>query len=211
MVFKIKILLGAFLYIGVIKIGLCQQATVTDTRDARIYKTIQIGSQVWMAENLAYTPVTTYTFDHNDLNYFYREDSSYYFCYNDSINNLKQYGALYTWDAAMKACPCGWHLPNALEYETLFKAVGNNKKSIYKSLVTGGSSGFNVKLGGALYYYTNVFPKFSYKNRYAFFWTSTRNKVRIERVGFWRAGKKANMRIVGYGGHYAFSVRCIKD
>jgi Fibrobacter succinogenes major domain (Fib_succ_major). len=57
------------------------------------------------------------------------------YCYNDSSKYCKKYGRLYSWSAANKACPEGWHLPTIDEFETLFDAVGeqstaaNNLKS----------------------------------------------------------------------------------
>lgn len=73
-----------------------------DTRDGQTYKTIQIGSQVWMAEN---------------LNYEMDEGT---FCYHDSIEYCCKYGRLYNHSAAMSACPNGWHLPSIEEWEVLY-------------------------------------------------------------------------------------------
>jgi uncharacterized protein (TIGR02145 family) len=101
----------------------------TDTRDNKKYKTIKIGNQVWMAENLAYLP---------ELNYKYSVYSSYpnYYVYNytgNSVEEAKQtdnymkYGVLYNWEAAQTSIPDGWKIPTKEEWEILAKYVGDQK------------------------------------------------------------------------------------
>jgi uncharacterized protein (TIGR02145 family) len=76
-----------------------------DTRDGKVYKTIQNGSQTWMDENLNYETINSY-------------------CYDDDLANCEKFGRLYTWEAALNACPEGWHLPTKEEFETLMSNVG---------------------------------------------------------------------------------------
>ncbi len=75
--------------------------TFTDSRDGKTYKTVKIGTQTWMAENLAY------------------KASSGCSAYNNDQNNVATYGYLYTWEAAKTVCPAGWHLPTDAEWTTL--------------------------------------------------------------------------------------------
>jgi hypothetical protein len=80
---------------------------MVDSRDGQTYKTVTIGTQIWMAENLNYETTNSY-------------------CYDDDPSNCSKYGRLYTWAAATKACPIGWHLPSDDEWNTLFTAVGGD-------------------------------------------------------------------------------------
>jgi len=81
--------------------------TLTDTRDGKEYKTIKIGEQVWMAENLNYEA----------------KDSK---CYGEIQTNCTKYGRLYDFETAIKACPSGWHLPSNAEWQTLVNLAGGD-------------------------------------------------------------------------------------
>jgi uncharacterized protein (TIGR02145 family) len=69
------------------------------------FKTVKIGNQVWMAENL-------------------NIDIQGSKCYEDKPENCKKYGRLYYYGIAVQACPKGWHLPSDDEWQTLVDFVG---------------------------------------------------------------------------------------
>jgi len=103
-----------------------QNGTFMDVRDQHVYKYVKIGTQTWMAENLAYLPAVSPSSDGS-------ESSAFYYVYNyegssiseaKSQGNYTSYGVLYNWEAAKIACPSGWYLPSGLRMVMEITAVG---------------------------------------------------------------------------------------
>ncbi len=78
-------------------------STVTDPAGYS-YRAIKLGEQTWMIDNLNYATPNSW-------------------CYQNISSNCSTFGRLYTWDAAQKACPTGWHLPDAYEFRDLLSAL----------------------------------------------------------------------------------------
>ncbi len=100
--------------------------TFKDPRDGQTYKTVKIGNQTWMAENLNYKTDNSWT-------------------YNNNPANGKVYGRLYTWDAAKTACPDGWHLPSDDEWKTLEMFLGMSQSEADNTGFRGTDEGKKMK------------------------------------------------------------------
>lgn len=55
-------------------------------------------------------------------------------CYDNNLDNCKEYGRLYTWDAAKNVCPTGWHLPRRWEVKKILENIGSNYVDISDAL-----------------------------------------------------------------------------
>ena len=91
---------------------------LSDLRDSQTYKTVLIGNQCWMAENLNIgVMVPNFNQTNNDV----VEKT----CYNNDRELCKIYGGLYTWNEAVKGiCPDGWHVPSNQEWTELNEYLG---------------------------------------------------------------------------------------
>jgi uncharacterized protein (TIGR02145 family) len=181
-----------------------------DRRDNKVYPTIQIGTQCWLAANLNYgnpVPSAQYQMD-NCIPEKY--------CYNDLPANcqLPTANSSYQWDELMAydatpgnegLCPPAWHVPTESDWNTLF-AVYINNAFAGSPLKYSGYSGFNALLTGAKHFN----KAWNYDGFAAFFWSSTPwggDKA-------WAHGMNDPDPSVSRYPSYrtnAFSVRCLKD
>lgn len=104
-------------------------STFTDPRDGKVYQTVKIGNQIWMAENLAYAP-----------------SSGNYWAYDNDNSNVETYGYLYDWETACDVCPDGWHLPTDAEWTELTDYLGENAGGKLKET---GTTHWNTQNTGA--------------------------------------------------------------
>lgn len=172
----------------------------TDARDGREYKWKKLGKQIWMVENLAYNIGTGC------------------WAYANNENNVANYGRLYTWDAAQKACPEGWHVPSDDEMKQLEMFLGMTQteanltntwrgEGVGTSMKKGGESGFEALLAGR----RSSSGTFGYKGQMEYTWTSTAHGSNYG----WRRCLHSGQSTVGrwntFNKNYGFSVRCIKN
>jgi uncharacterized protein (TIGR02145 family) len=183
-----------------------ETGTVTDI-DGNIYKTVKIGTQWWMAENLKTTK--------------YRNGSSITHCwaYGNDENNVETYGRLYNW-AAVNDCgglaPAGWHVATDAEWETLVSYLGGYLVAGIKLKST---SGWNTNTGtdevgfGALPGGTRENFNFQYKGERALFWSSGLSVPLSSDYAWSRTAYGDTDRINRNFDvlHDGLSVRCVKD
>ena len=201
------------------KTGMSVQALLTDARDKQVYKTVKIGTQTWMAQNLNYADSASMA-----------NLAGNSWCYNNSADSCARYGRLYTWTGAMNiassyqsasasaginavhqgACPVGWHVPTDAEWSTLATAVGGSSSAgtMLKSASGWNGTddyGFSALPAGLRYSYGD----FDYVRNDAFFWSATWRYADAASSG--HLGFSASMLTRDLGKSFAFSVRCVQD
>ena len=191
------------------------EGSITDSRDGQSYKTVKIGSQTWMAENLNFETAASY-------------------CYKNLDSNCVKYGRLYTWASAMEVCPRGWRLPNKEDWEALLKNVGGDKSAgkVLKSQTAWAEEGngtddygFSALPAGERTYFDVCSVKGGYTADHMFkakvnydslgveanFWSSTKSSEDNVIVMKLHYNKDAAALISVCDEYYSFSVRCVKE
>ncbi len=206
-----------------------------DTRNRRSYRTVQIGTQCWMAENLNIGDRINGNISQTANNTIEK------YCYDNLESNCDTLGGLYQWDEMMQyatieskqgVCPNGWHLPSHVEWTTLTDYVegqvdyicNSSSIRIAKSLAdttqwttssvlcavgnnlsANNGTGFTVMPAGWL----SLTNSFGYRSNYTFLWSSTHSGNLA-----WRRTltfDEATMYQAQTNRSYGFSVRCVLD
>ena len=199
--------------------------SITDSRDGKVYKTVKIGDQVWMAENLNY--------DDSVQTPSLKERS---WCFNNKQEHCNVTGRLYTWAAAIDSaalandfsgdiqgiCPDGWHLPSSDEWSSLITVAGDKGNAV---LALRSSNGWGYANGTDDFGFS-MLPSgqkqgSDYFSESAYFWTSSESDEHASDAYYVytkdiSAGLKMpaqhaiNIHPAGDKA-YAFSIRCVKD
>ena len=181
-----------------------------DVRDTQVYRTVQIGEQVWMAQNLNYKSDTLSS------------------CFDLKDSNCTQWGRLYPWKIALTVCPDGWHLPDTSEYRILVDYANEHKGDIklgasLESLETGKYDifGFSILLGSGYRKGTRYFTQGGKTDGDAFFWTASETdgkeatlppeEYAISRILKNDARYGNVLGIMAFEKKDGLSVRCLKD
>jgi uncharacterized protein (TIGR02145 family) len=176
--------------------------TFTDSRDGKTYKTVKIGEQVWLAENLNY-------------------EAKGSLCYDNKKENCDKYGRLYDWNTAKAACPSSWHLSSNEEWDKLYRFAGGkrdidfseekdtiSKRLKAKSGWSGNGNGtddfgFSALPGG----YRHNQAGFIQVGNYSLWWITTNKGNEFHHI-LYDGGLPS---WDGYDYSYLFSVRCVRD
>lgn len=179
--------------------------TFTDPRDKKTYKTVKIGTQTWMAQNLAY------------------KTSTGCWSYNNDQSIVALYGYLYDWNTAKTVCPSGWHLPSTDEWIILANYLGGATVAGGKLKEKGtthwqspnvgatNETGFTGIPGGYRYGKDGTFYNFS---EYGHWWSSSLRAPGDVSAGvfYWTLRTKDTELSKSLLNDYsAAAVRCVKD
>jgi len=195
--------------------------TMTD-QDGGVYKTVTIGTQTWMAENLK---VTTYNDGTTIPNVTdataWSELTTGALCdYENTPSNSATYGKLYNWYAVNtgKLCPTGWHVPSDAEWTTLTDYLGGASVAGGKLKETGtthwnspntdatNETGFTALPGGLRF---NI-GAFHFIGGYGNWWSATEGSA----THAWDRNMDSRYSSVGrsnFDKELGFSVRCVRD
>ena len=189
--------------------------SLLDARDGHVYRTVTIGTQTWMAENL-------------DFRNWTGAKDSVGNCYLYNASNCDKFGRLYSWDAARSACPAGWHLPSKPEWDALITAAGGATAAGFALKSAGGwntwngsyqwsgdghdSLGMRLLPSGAGTQGASGLSWAGTLGSYAYFWTATEgtSSAKATNVRFFNESASATFQAdAPIGGLH--SVRCVKD
>ncbi|MDR2582312.1 MAG: fibrobacter succinogenes major paralogous domain-containing protein [Fibromonadaceae bacterium] len=174
-----------------------------DSRDGKKYRSVVIGNQIWMAEN---------------LNYKVKGSK----CYDNQESNCKKYGRLYNWVTAKTACPSGWHLPSNEDWNVLIKfvnpscsddnrcAAGSKLKATSGWASNGNGTdayGFSALPGG--YGYSG--GTFLNVGSYGDWWSATEDNADLAYDRGMYYGYEIINKHSGNKNYALFSVRCLHD
>lgn len=206
-----------------------------DNRDGETYKTVKIGTQVWMAENLKstkYNDGTSIPLVRDDSTWSNLSTPGYCWYDNDPDTYKATFGALYNWYTVKtgKLCPSGWHVPSDEEWKELEMYLGMTQQQAdifglrgtneggklketgtthWQSPNTGATneSGFTALPGGSRIH-NGTFNTSGYSGSW---WSSTEFKIDHAWGRYLTNDVSYVSRAWGYSGEDGLSVRCVRD
>ncbi len=186
------------------------------------YKIVQIGTQLWMKENLKVSKFRNGDAIPTNLDNtaWSSTTSGAYAVYSNDVKNSSKYGKLYNWYAVADPrglCPSGWHIPSDKEWTELENYLGGRDaaggklkavSSMWNNPNTGASnsSGFSALPGG--YRYDNGY---FYTIGYLSYWWSSTEYSSTSSWNRWLYYETGESYRNLFNKHYGFCVRCLRD
>ena len=204
-----------------------------DMRDHKVYKTVDIGNQTWMAENLDFADTYAYPALKTEMQ-----------CFDNKNENCEKYGRFYSYAAAIDSflvygngardcvlgndaiycsynypvrgiCPEGWHLPNADEWRVFWVNVGSTKSILSKNASGTDDFGFSAihtgYYSGSYDIYDQVYwwemPYMGYK----YMFIRLNDDWVLDLSSYYIAPSNANFLTSPGGTKYRVPIRCLKD
>ncbi len=189
-----------------------------DTIDGAVYRTLQLGDQLWLADNINKGEMIDGSLDQKDNGLIEK------YCYDNNQVLCGKYGGLYQWGEAMQysntessqgICPAGWHIPSDSEWKILEIYLGMSQEAVDDIFWRGteqgsmlqpmGGSGFEALRGGNRF----ITGSFNQIGNSGYFWTSTiaedghawRRGVNLAEDGIYRSVNNIS---------FGFTVRCLR-
>ena len=180
-----------FLYSASAAIQVEAAPDLKDLRDGGIYKTVKIGNQIWMAENLNFKTHNSY-------------------CLGNDSKQCNEAGRFYKWRSATSACPNGWRLPSREDWIVLKNTIENTEK-LYKWDDDNPEIGYLISAPNFNVLTTGVFDIFGqHQDIGGFFWTSSQAKSKDNAICTFIDDLNPDKTVCEYSKHYAMPIRCIQ-
>jgi uncharacterized protein (TIGR02145 family) len=185
------------------------QSELTDI-EGNNYKTVKIGNQVWMAENLKVTKFRNGDPIPNiEIGTEWVAAPFAYCTYENDPANLETYGCLYHWGAVADPrglAPEGWHIPTVSEFSELEQALGQDAACKLGTWGCGtNESGFNALPAGF-----REWGQFRGMDLEAYWWTSSRDAGEDPALYF-LINTSSRFDVANGSTGFGLSVRCVKD
>jgi len=205
-----------------------RSGTITDKRNGQTYKTVKIGNQTWMAENLNYATGNSWCYGEGGKVEVEGTNFGQGFVLVTLTGiqieaNCNKYGRLYDWTTAKTACPVGWHLPTQHEWEGVIRTVKRTHDYGYSTLngnVVGkalkSTSGWNENGNGTDAFGFSALPGgyrrpsgiFYNAGREGRWWPSDKSNVGVEYMNY---SNDAFSLLIELDTSQGVSVRCVAD
>jgi uncharacterized protein (TIGR02145 family) len=221
-----KVILALFVFLVLsVQIAFAQWSPgepFTDTRDGQVYRTVRIGTQVWMAENLN---IGRYIASNRHGSLMRDNNVIEKYCWQNNEANcngdggVMKRGGFYEWPEALDyfdnlpahpiqgICPDGWHVSSNNEWRTMTQHLGG--AAAYLALIEGGAAGFDALFTGYRDDMNGGFrPGMLTDEPRAYFWTTdpwTGDRINATEIG------PSGMKVLPFAREAGLCVRCVLD